>query len=273
MSSRLIPLLLLLFFTSLIVTIQADETSVEQQVVVSYIKIDTPTTSLESGSQLTGTVTAYDSNGNVAPLSGYSISIGAASSGATVQGTTRSTLQNGVANFAISITTSITSDVMLSAVLVYGSSYYSFTKNLRVNNRQGENKDFTEYWVGQWSVQPGCNPSTCCCMDGQVTATRSGLNLVQLESNVKGMCGGVTSTTFYVGNINSYYTIYGTVGADPFTLQKTGKTIQMTNMANNACSGSAICTTACPRSNASTLRISKMVVMIIVLVSFLVMVL
>ncbi|KAG2381415.1 hypothetical protein C9374_006404 [Naegleria lovaniensis] len=191
-----------------------------QSTTVSYIKMEYNSDSINSGSQISGTVKAYDSAGNVAPISNNYITFTSESSGSTLQGTTSVSLNNGVANFAFTVTNSISSDVLLKA--------------------------------SKWNTQPGCNPSTCCCLDGQVTVTRSGLNLVQLTSNVKGSCGTTTSVTIYIGSIDSYDTVSAVGGGNPYTLKKSGTTIQMTNHVNNACSGSAVCTDACPRSKDST---------------------
>lgn len=137
---------------------------------------------------------------------------------------------------------------MLRASLTYGGVLYTTTKSVRVENSRVSAVDYTNYWTGKWNVQAGCNPSTCCCMDGQMVATNEGYNLIQITSNVKGVCLGATSISFYIGNLNSYDTVNTKMGADNMILKKIGSnTVSMTNTANNACNGSAVCSEACPR--------------------------
>ncbi|KAG2387188.1 hypothetical protein C9374_001520 [Naegleria lovaniensis] len=237
----------------------------EQQATVGSIKITTTTTAIESGSSLSGTITVYDSAGKVSTVSGK-VSLGLLNTGATYVGSNSLSIVNGVATFSVLLSTPITSDVVLAAGLTYDGSPYIDTKVVRVNNNAGGNKDYTDYWVGQWNVQSGCDVSTCCCLDGQVIVTREGLNLVKIQSNMKGACQ-TSFVTLYIGGINSDTSLSAIIGTS-YTIKRIGNTIQVNNVLYNRCSGSAVCTTACPRSNASSLKVSVLG-FIVMLMSFL----
>nr|CAG4713655.1 unnamed protein product [Naegleria fowleri] len=106
----------------------------EEQQSVSMIQLDTSSSAVDSGSQFIGTVTAYDFSGKVSTLSGYVVTLSVEGSGVTVRGPSFVTLQNGVASFSMSISTSSTLYVTMKAELKIGLSSYSYSKNLLVNN-------------------------------------------------------------------------------------------------------------------------------------------
>ncbi|KAF0974637.1 hypothetical protein FDP41_006111 [Naegleria fowleri] len=243
----------------------------EQQAAVGSIKIVLTSTTVDSGSSLSGKVVVYDNSGQVSQVSGK-VALGLQNTGVTYTGPSSLDLQNGVASFSVILSSPITSDVILFAGLTFQGSLYTDSKTVRVNNSVGGNKDYTDYWVGQWTIQSGCDLTTCCCLDGQVTVTREGLNLVKIQSNLKGRGCGATFISLYIGGMNSDNSLSAILGFESYSITRSGSTIQVKNLSADRCSGSAVCTTACPRSSASSLKVSFLG-FVVMLVSFLLFVL
>ncbi|KAG2387187.1 hypothetical protein C9374_001519 [Naegleria lovaniensis] len=248
----------------------------EQQSSVSWIKIYTSRESVESGFRLDGNVTAYDNAGKISTLSGGVVRFYPQSTGHDMKTLFSGVfLINGVVSFSMLCNTEVTSDVIMGAELSIENKLYTGSKKLRVNknNSYYKNVDYTDYWVGEWNTQPDCDTATCCCLNGQAKITREGLNLVKLQSNVIGKCS-MASVTRYIGGIYSDRSTPPTwdTSSTPqmsVRLHRNGNTLRWTDILNDRCNGSAVCTTTCPRSNtASSLKVVAYGV-VVTIVSFL----
>jgi hypothetical protein len=99
----------------------------------------------------------------------------------------------------------------------------------------------SQTWVGDYTAQPGCSTTQCCCLTGKIKVTRYSLGILKLDSAIVGQCGnatGYSGSSPYPNGFQSYLMI----GSDRVEVTLSLDSSFATTVTSNkpACNGKAV---------------------------------
>ncbi len=98
----------------------------------------------------------------------------------------------------------------------------------------------SQTWPGIYTVEPGCDTSTCCCPTGRVTVTRSG-NSLNLYGDLTGRCKGVFAFDGNVPYPDGFQTLVQLFESlSPLTLSPDSHTITLNDLKYPQCNVKAV---------------------------------